>query len=86
MVSQSFPLYLLKSECKVPASVLSFDLLGYDAFLGLHSNETKVPHTLSVINIKCWERGESDFLLQNLEVVNDFFQFFFFLTWGVFRI
>lgn len=62
-----FPLDLFKSEWKVPASVQSFDLLGYDVFLGLDSNETKSLCMLSIFYIKCWEWGESDFLLQNSE-------------------
>lgn len=48
-----FPLYVFEFEGKVPASVQSFDLLGYDVFLGPHSNETKSPRRLSIIYIKC---------------------------------
>lgn len=45
-----FPLDLFKFEWKVPASVQSFDLLGYDVFLGLDSNETKSMHAVNLLH------------------------------------
>lgn len=62
-----FPLDLFKFEWKVPASIQSFDLLGYDVFLGLDSNETKSLRMLSIFYIKCSSEEKATFLLQNSE-------------------
>lgn len=61
-----FPLDLFKCERKVPASVQSFDPLGYDVLLGLDSNESKPLQTLSIFYIKCGKWGESDFYYRTL--------------------